>query len=66
MATQIRIKLCRDPATGKSFRSVYLGRQLVTSRWELHSALECASKLAAITGAQIQSAEVLPFRKVVA
>ena len=63
---RIWIKLSRDTVTGKPFRAVYLGHQFITSRWEMHLALDCALKLSAMTGAHIHRAEVIPFKKAVA
>ena len=63
---RIWIKLSRAPVTGKPYRAVYLGNRFITSRWGMQAALDCALKLAAMTGAQIHRAEVLPFRKAVA
>ena len=66
MRAQINIKICRDPATGHDYRAVYLGRQFIASHWQMHLALGCALRLAAITGAEIHRAEIIPFPKAVA
>ena len=66
MMAVIRIKLCRDPKSGRNYRAVYLGRQFVASHWGLPAALDCAKRPAGTSGAEIHSAEVVPFRKAVA
>ena len=66
MMATIWIKLCRDPKSGRNFRAVYLGRQFVASYWGLPAALDCAKRLAAVSRAEIHSAEIVPFRQGVA
>ena len=62
----IRIRLSHDVKTGRNFRAVYLGREFVRSFWHLSDALTCARQLAHLSGENIQSAEIVPLRNVVA
>lgn len=61
--TTIRINPHRDPKSGRSYRAVYFGREFVRSFWHLRQAMDCAKRLAEISGAELQSADVICLRQ---
>ncbi len=63
MMARIKIKLHRDRITGQDYRAVYLGCEHVRSFWQLDGAMRCAERLAELSAAEIQTAEVVPLPK---